>query len=128
MKIPTLSLMALALANSVAAQIAPAGEAELDAYLRERVNAAQAALPRVVAEGMTMKSVTLNGRDMRYDAEIESLTPDEAMESVQAMAAGACSTVGVFIDRGVTYTYVYSFPKTGETRTMVLNRETCARR
>ncbi|RZJ17787.1 MAG: hypothetical protein EON91_08080 [Brevundimonas sp.] len=121
--LPGLFLMLVA--SSPVAQAVPATEAELDAYLRRRVQSEQASLPRVAGEGFTFKSVALAGREMSYAIEVKDMTPDDVVSGFDDMTASGCASVGMFIARGVTYRYVYEFPETGDTRTLVLNQETC---
>lgn len=120
------ALLFILAAGIAVPQIVPEAEADLDALLQRRVQAEQATLPRVAGEGFTFKSVTLAGREMSYAIEVTGMTPDELTSSFETMTVSGCSGVRMFIERGVTYRYSYQFPRTGATRTLVLNQATCA--
>jgi len=117
----------IALTSAIAAtQSAPPTDAQMDAFIEQRVRAEQANMPRDVGRGFTFTSVTYADREMRYVVEVTQMDADELRESVPAMVPASCATARPYVERGVTYRYTYVIPSTGYIETLLLNRAVCS--
>ena len=110
----------------VSTQSVPPTDAELDAFVEQRVRAEQASLPRDAGGGFTFTGLTYVDREMRYVVEVAQMDARELHESLPAMIPSGCAAAKPFVERGVTYRYTYVIAQTGHTETLVLNKAICS--
>ncbi|WP_428152961.1 hypothetical protein [Brevundimonas sp.] len=118
-------LFALAIAPA-STQLVPAGDAELDAFIQQRVRAQQASLPLDAGQGFTFTRLTYIDREMHYTVEVSGMDAEDLKISVPQMISSSCETAKPFVERGVIYRYSYTIPQTGYVETLILNKEICS--
>ena len=119
--------LAMLWATVATTQIVPAGDAELDAYVRQRVQAQQASLPMDHQNGFVFTAITYANLEMHYAVDVSGLTGEELQAGVPEILPSSCAAAKPFVERGITYRYTYKMVETGEIETVILNRDVCSR-
>lgn len=118
-------LITLAIAP-VSTQLVPAGDAELDAFIQQRVRAQQASLPLDTGQGFTFTRLSYANREMHYTLEVSGMDAEDLKISVPQMISSSCAAARPFLERGVSYRYSYTITQTGYVETLLLNKEICS--